>query len=212
MSPPGQPKIASTEVRLVPFSHLYHGMMRNLTLKIEAERVQGANHDYHHEVANVVVLAALVLESAINEIAYWLAARFEGPIAMPEDLSESSIRFKWQEVARRCGAPGFNKLGTPWVDLDTLVTLRNALVHADAYPGAPLGVLTFLEARDCAQPAMDWFESIMTRRTARWATATATAMPVALTEMIAPYVDLKNGGGGWLWGPEWFHPISTPPV
>jgi hypothetical protein len=203
--------VASTEVRLVPFSILYHGMMRRMTLKIEGERDQGAAHDYHHEVANVVVLAAFVMEAAINEVAYWLQAHLTQPIALPRNFQRSSVRNKWRTVPRRCGAPGFDERAYPWLDFEALVRLRNALVHADAYPRPPDGVLALLEAKGCVQPATDWFESIMTRRTARWACATASTMPLSLADMIAPYIDLRNGGFSWMWNKAWLPTIDSPP-
>jgi hypothetical protein len=185
-------------------------MMRRLTLKIEDEREPQVAHDYHHEVANVAVLAAFTVEAAINEIAYWLQAHLTQPITLPANFQRLSIWQKWKSVPRRCGAPGFDERARPWVDFEALVRLRNALVHADAYPGPPEGVLAVLEANGCVQPARDWFESIMTRRTARWACATASAMPLSLADMIAPHVDLRNGGFSWTWNKAWLPPIDSP--
>lgn len=204
------PSVASVEDRLIPFSHLYHGMMRDLTLKIEGQRDVGADHDYHHQVANVVVLAAFVTEAAINEIAYWLETRFAQPIAMPPNFDRFHIRKKWLIVPRLCGVHTFNKQARPWTDFDVLIRMRNAFAHARAFPGPPEGVLEVLEARNCVQTAMDWFESTMTHRTARWACATASAMPQALGQFLAERIDLHNGGSAWMWGKEWLHPIDTP--
>lgn len=195
----------------MPFSVLYHGMMRDLTLKLEGVHDASATHDYHHQVANIVVLAAFVTETAINEIAYWLEAHLTQPIARPRKFERSSIRQKWLGLPPRCGAPGFDKGARPWIDFEVLVRLRNALAHAGAYPDAPEGVLHLLEARGCAQPAVDWFESTMTLRTARWACATASAMPHTLGQMIAPHINLHNGGFSWIWGNDWLPTIDTPP-
>lgn len=205
------PKVASTETRLVPFSILYHGMMRNLTLKLEGERDPSVAHDYHPQVANVVVLAAFVTETAINEIAYWLETHLTRRVPRPQNFEQSSIRHKWQSLPPRCGAVGFDRNTRPWLDFDALIRLRNALAHAGAYPEAPAGVLHLLEARGCVQPAMDWFESTMTLRTARWACATASAMPHTLAAMLAPHVDLHNGGFSWAWGNAWLPTIDSPP-
>jgi hypothetical protein len=201
---------ASKEERLVPFSLLYHTMMRDLTLKIETQGDVTAMHDYHHQVANVVVLAAFVTEAAINEIAYWLETRFTQPVAMPPKFDRFNIRKKWLTVPRLCGVHAFNKQTRPWTDFDALIRLRNAFAHARAFPGPPEGVLEVLEARNCVQPAVDWFESTMTKRTARWACATASAMPEALGQLLTERIDLHNGGSAWMWGKEWLHPIDTP--
>jgi hypothetical protein len=200
--------IASREARLVPFSWLYHGMMRRAALKVEAERQPEATHDYHHEVASVVVFAAFVTETAINEIAYWLEVHLTQPIQRAAGFQKFSIRDKWRTVADRCGASGFDEGARPWTDFDALVTLRNALAHADAYPDPPEDALRLLDARGCTQPAMDWFESTMTRRTARWASATASAMPHTLVQMLEPHVDLHNGGCSWAWGEQWLPTVE----
>lgn len=205
------PLTASREVRLVPFSVLYHGMMRRAALRVDAERQPQATHDYHHEVASVVVFAAFVAETAINEIAYWLEAHLTRPIPRRAGFHRLSIRDKWRTVAATCGAPKFDEGARPWTDFDALVTLRNALAHADAYPGPPERALRLLDARGCTQPAMDWFESTMTRRTARWASATASAMPSVLAQMIGPHVDLHNGGFYWVWGEDWLPTVDAAP-
>lgn len=202
---------ASREVRLVPFSLLYHGMMRNLAIRIEAECKADAAHDYHHEVAHVVVLAAFVLEAAINEIAYWLETHLTQPIPRGEAFQSFSIWKKWRTVPLRCGASGFDESAKPWHDFEALIKLRNALAHADAYPAAPEDVLRFLEARGCTQPAVDWFESTMTRRTSRWAAATASSMPGALARLLDGHIDLHNGGFSWTWGKDWLPTVEFAP-
>ncbi len=210
-SPEQPPKVASTEARLVQFSILYHDMMRDLTLKLERERDVTAHHDYRCEVANIVILAAFVTETAINEIAYWLETHLTQPVPRSPDFERFSVRHKWRTLPDRCGARGFNRNERPWTDFEVLIRLRNALAHAGAYPGPPSGVLSLLEERGCVQPATDWFESTMTLRTARWACVTASAMPHTLEEMLAPHVDLHNGGFSWLWGRAWLPTLDAPP-
>lgn len=205
------PMTASREVRLVPFSVLYHGMMRSAAVRIDAERLLQATHDYHHEVASIVVFAAFVTETAINEIAYWLETHLTSPVPRAPGFRRLSIRDKWRTVADRSGASAFHEGARPWTDFDALVDLRNALAHADAYPDPPESALRLLDARRCTQPAMDWFESTMTRRTARWASATASAMPHALARMLEARIDLHNGGFSWVWGEEWLPMVDAPP-
>lgn len=109
-------------------------MMRTAALKVDQERQPQAGHDYHHQVANVVVLAAFVTEAAINEIAYWLETHLTQGIIRPVGFERFSIRRKWRTVPRSCGAAGFDEKAQPWTDFDALVELRNALAHAEAYP------------------------------------------------------------------------------
>jgi hypothetical protein len=196
--------IASREHRLVPFSWLYHGMTRDLVVGVEQElNALRAGHDYHHRVASVSMHAAFVTETAINEIAYWLGTHLTQRVAMPPGFERFPIRRKWRTVPKVCRAARFNEAIPPWEDFNALVELRNALAHAGAYPAPPEPVLQLLEARGCAQPASDWFESVMTLRTARWAHRTAAAMPLALKGLLAPHVDLHNGGFSWVWDKAW---------
>ena len=195
--------VASREHRLVPFSFLYHGMMRDLVLGIERDIDRQAGHDYHHRVASVIVHAAFVTEAAINEIAYWLGLHLTQPIAMPQGFDRFPVRRKWKTVPREAGATGFDEGGQPWEDFSALIDLRNALAHAGAYAPPPERAVAVLEHRGCAQPATDWFESVMTVRTARWAHRTAAAMPLALKNLLAPHIDLDNGGFSWVWHEAW---------
>jgi hypothetical protein len=196
--------IASRERRLVPFSFLYHGMTRDLVVGIEQDlNANPAGHDYHHRVASVAVHAAFVTETAINEIADWLGKHLTQPVAMPPGFERFPVRRKWRTVPRVCGLAGFDESDQTWRDFTALVYLRNALAHAGAYPAPPERVLQLLEARGCAQPAVDWFESVMTVRTARWAHRTAAAMPDAIKALLAPRVDLYNGGFSWVWDEAW---------
>jgi hypothetical protein len=71
------------------------------------------------------------------------------------------------------------------------------------YPLPPERAVAVLEVRECAQPATDWFESVMTVRTAKWAHRTAAAMPLTLKNLLAPCVDLHNGGFSWVWDEAW---------
>jgi hypothetical protein len=178
-------------------------MMRDVASAVTTAHHPVAGHDYDHRVANVIVLAAFVTETAINEIAYWLEVHLTQPVRRPPDFDRLSIWKKWRHVPRACGASGFNESAPPWEDFQALIDLRNALAHAGPYPEPPHSALDLLDARGCTQPAMDWFESAMTVRTARWASGAASAMPHTLKKMIAPHIDLHNGGFSWAWGQDW---------
>ena len=195
--------IASREPRAVPFSWLYHGMTRDLVAGVERDLNAQAGHDYHHRVASVAVHAAFVTEAAINEIAYWLGTHLTRRIEMPARFDRLSIQEKWRTVPKVCCAEPFNERTPPWEDFSALVELRNAIAHAAAYAPPPERVVQLLEVRGCTQPASDWFESVMTVRTARWAHRTAAAMPLALKALLAPHIDLHNGGFSWAWDEAW---------
>jgi hypothetical protein len=198
------PDVASRDPRLVPFSVLYHQMMREIIVALDKERDPQAGHDYSHRVAHAVMLAAFVTEAAVNEIAYWLAHHTTQRISLPRAFNDLSIREKWRALPGYCGAALFDETTSPWIDFDVLIDLRNALVHPRAYPQGREKVLQRLDEVKCTQPASDWFESTMTVRTAKWASHTASTMPVALRDLLAPKVDLDNGGFSWsFWGPAW---------
>lgn len=201
--------LASRGTRFVPFSWFYSALMRDLIVKGDAELSPERTHEYSPHVApNVVVLAAFVTETTVNEIAYWLHVHPTYPVAMPAAVFErhTSIRKKWRLVPQACGVPGFDETQAPWEDFNALIELRNALAHAGAYPDPPEPVLQVLEARGCTQKAADWFESVMTMRTARWARQTASAMPNALMHMLEQRVPVRTGPHPWMWGPEWLPP------
>lgn len=178
-------------------------MMRNIILTIENERDPQASHDYEHRVANVVMLAAFVTEAAVNEIAYWLSTHLTQAVDLPSDFDHFKIRKKWRQLPGYCGALSFDETTTPWLDFNALIDLRNSLVHPRAYPQGHERVLQRLDALGCSQTAFDWFESVMTLRTAKWASHVASTMPEALKNLLAPNIDLHNGGFSWCWGPGW---------
>lgn len=195
--------IASRDPRLVPFSVLYHTMMRHVITAAEAVHAPLAGHDYSHTVSNAVLLAAFVTEATINEIAYWLEGHLTRPVALPNNFDRSDIRAKWRTLPGRCGAAGFDETSETWVDFDTLINLRNALAHPPAYSRGREPVLQRLDELGLTQPAGDWFESVMTLRTARWARRTASEMPQTLRRLLEPHIDMHNGGFSWVWTPEW---------
>jgi hypothetical protein len=200
------PTIASRDVRYVHFSWFYHATMRNIIAAVDADQKPEVGHDYDHRVAAVVILAALVIEATVNEMADWLRKHFTTPVAMPDDFFDQgySLWKRWRVLPNRCRIPGFNERAAPWLDFAALITLRNSIVHPLPYSPPPEdSVLERLEAVGCVRPATDWFESVMTVRTAKWANRVASAMPEAVSENLkAAGFDLHNGGASWLWGPD----------
>lgn len=193
----------NNDPRLVPFSMLYHKFLTDAVQGVVSEHSPEAAHDYDARVATVVVLGALFCEATVNEIIYWLE-HHQNPLIGAAQINKKSIRDKWRTVALVGGGLGFDESCAPWQDFSALVDLRNALVHAHAYGVAEEALMQFLVSRRCTQEALDWFESAMTTRTARWVLSTVSAMPQRLRELLAPHLDLHNGGAAWFWDQDWF--------
>jgi hypothetical protein len=208
-APPPVQVAASRNTRYVPFSKFYSWtMMEMMTEPKLAVAPPGTVHEYYPVVSQIVVLSAFVTEATINEIAYWLDTHPTFRKPMPNDLFKRNarIREKWQAVPKASGAPAFDETTPPWTDFNALINLRNVFAHSPAYPPPPEDVLKMMERQGLVGRANDWFESLMTLRTAKWAMKTALDMPEALRSMLLKAgVPVDDPPHGWVWGPEW-HP------
>ena len=159
------------------------------------------------EVMTTIVLSVVVAEAGINEIAHWYRFHHQRPpFSIDRTLSSAfegrRLREKWRQLPQLIRDRHFEEQDDPWKSFDTLIELRNAIVHLRSEPLADKAVRVLREKN---LPV-----NFLTFSVACWACNTIAAMFDELTRLIEPpphWINLS-----WLWTPTHSCPygLSTP--
>lgn len=135
---------------------------------------------YSREAVTAVILSVAALEATINEVARELQS--DGNLRIDrETFDRFKIRVKWRTLPLLCGyARTFDRGAAPWTGFDTLVKLRNELVHANWQRPEPACVLTLAKQghllRNPNEGSYSWCDAVCTDRVAQWATDVVAQM------------------------------------
>ena len=182
-----------------------------ITAKQAAKRAhgQGGTLGEQQEAITAAVLSVVVAESAINEIGAWFEVhRLRPPLSIPHGLpygfDRLELRVKWSLLPILVRQRTFNYGAEPWQSFDSLVELRNAIVHLRRRP-LPKTVTALLKAKKLVGGnGRIGFE------VAQWACETMAQMFEELTELVDPPKEWINLL--WRWTPthSFPHGLSTP--
>jgi hypothetical protein len=143
-------------------------------------------HSFH--AVEAVVLSVAALEAGINEITFVHANELA-----TEEFLEMNLQTKWLWLPRVLTGNTFSKSVRPWQDFETLIQLRNEVVHCKValnkagrpVPSSAPKCVRNLEARKLTLPKdRAWMSAVFTNATADWAVDTVADMFTAIANIL----------------------------
>lgn len=137
------------------------------------------------EVMTAVILCVAVAEASINAIGDWFEFHRRRPPfsishGLPLGFDRLELRTKWSLLPLVVRQRTFDPAAEPWQSFDSLVELRNFIVHLRRRP-VPKGLAALLKAKKLAIGG-----NLFCFEVARWACDTIAEMFEKLTELVDP--------------------------
>ncbi len=177
------------------------------------ERVKNDPDHPPSDAIVAIILSAAATEAFINELAEVIAmtrVRLDETLSTEvrafadaiREIEEShgSLQDKYLTAAQTLRGSPFDKGTNPFQDFDTLVKLRNDLMHAKPKDGLEIDAngalstavpkhITALQQRrlartPCQGVNISWFDTLTTEKMATWAPKTAHAIILAVLDLI----------------------------
>jgi hypothetical protein len=184
-----------------------------ITAKMAAKRAHETvgTLQEQYEAMTTIVLCVIVAEAGINEIGAWfefhrLRPPFSITSCLPYGFDNLELRTKWSLLPLIVRQKTFDRGAEPWQSFNSLVALRNSIVHPKKGSISVHKSVASLATRKLITGDHDVF----CFEVARWACDTMAEMFAKLTDLVDPpkeWIDLL-----WCWTPTHSFPrgLSTP--